>query len=498
MFLGVGEGRGARIVRARVGATLSLVLVATIAASPAAASEPPLSLQVVPAELTLDAHGSGQVTVLATNETAASLGHLRLTTQGVSDATVTKSSSGTLRPGETRAFTVDVREPRETAKTLSLLASFKTTSGVSRTIGAGAKIERETAPDPAKLATLEVKASLQALHSGHDQPVFLIVHDVAAQPLHITKVIAKGPDFIKFTKRPENLTVGPDKTTVIRLEAEVEDSVEPGEHQVVFKLPATVGSRRFDLVAGQLTKVSVTGEAELLTVLGVPSLLFLPGFLVIAAASLLWRLRFLRKDWDGAEFPLTFKDPGFWVIAVSISLIAVAVCKLFGFDLFGRYSLRQIIYLWAASIGLGILLYVILVPLRNWRRSALIPAEGDDPKVVLRKLDRQGLSLLRPSFTRSGTPGTRTFLLQPPSETRPSTWGCSAIVYSWEHADDGLNREINHHRDTTRDAAGLADALERGERAGKLTVTFEADGPSLIPKEKIGDTIKELIAHSLD
>jgi hypothetical protein len=497
MFLGVS---GARWGAWRVRTWLVAALLIVCAAHPSpAAADSPLSLQLVPAELQLDANGSGHLTVLATDEGEKPLRHLHLSADGVAEVTVSgPSSTSTLHPGETRVFTVTVSEPGDAAKNLSLLSSFKAKSGYVRTLGATAKIERETTPTPESLATFEVKASLQSLRSGNEQPVFLIVHDAAAKPLELGEMIPSGPEFIKFTGLPEHLTVAPDETEVVEIKAKTDDTVEPGEHEVVFKVPATVGTRHFDLVSAQMTKVAVTGEADLLTVLGVPSILFLPGFLVIATASILWRFRLLRKEWDGAEFPLPFKEPGFWVFAIAISLLAALICKPIGLDVLGRYGLRQIIYLWLGSIGVGLVGYVLVVLLFNRWHSSRVPGEHDDPLKVLRKLDRQQLTLLRPSYPGTATPPARMFLLQPENDSRPSTWVCSQIGYTRENIDEGLDEEIARHLDTTHDAKALAEALAKGVAAKQIEVKFEGDPPTLVPKGKLPDTTKEIIARALD
>jgi hypothetical protein len=484
--------------RVRTWLVAALLIVCAVQPSPAAADSP-LSLQLVPGELQLDANGSGHLTVLATDEGEKPLRHLHLSADGVAEATVSgPSNTSTLHPGETRVFTVTVHEPGDAAKALSLLSSFKAESGYVRTVGATAKIERETTPTPESLATFEGKASLQSLRSGNEQPVFLIVHDAAAKPLELGEMIPSGPEFIKFTGLPEHLTVAPDETEVVEIKAKTDDVVEPGEHEVVFKVPATVGSRHFDLVSAQMTKVAVTGEGDLLTVLGVPSILLLPGFLVIAAASLLWSFRWLRKEWDGAAFVLPFNEPGFWVVAVLISLLAALICKPIGLDLFGRYGLRQIIYLWLGSLGVGVLGYHLVVPYLNWKHSSRVPGEGDDPLEVLRKLDRQKLTLLRASYPGTGTPAVRMFLLQPPSDSRPSTWVCSQIGYSWKEVDDDLDKEIGQHLDTTHDAKALAETFAKGVKGGGLEVKFEGDPPTLVPKDNLADTTKEIIVRSLD
>jgi hypothetical protein len=473
-----------------------VVLPLTCAVFPATAvAAAPLKLQLLPADVTVNANGTGRLTVLATNVGDDTLRHLRLTTRWMAGTKVVgRPPEGTIDPGETSTLTVTVHYGGETTKTLTLLASYETEAGADQTVGTTVKINRPQPSDPAESPSLEVKASLMSLRSGHEQHAYLIVDDKAATPLEIEGVVVEGPGLIHTVDRPTEIFVPPGGTKVVPVQVKVEDSVEPGEHELVFKLRGSAGGHHLTLVDAETAKVAVTGETELLTVLGIPSILLVPGFLILGTCGILWNLRWRRVEWDGDDFPFPFTDPGFWVVAVTLSIAAVGLCEIFHMDLLGRYSLDQVLYLWGGSIVSGVGLYLAAVTGVNRWRDSRVPTEGDEPIEVLRKLDRQGLSLLRPAFIMNGTPTKRMFLLQPPSDTRPSTWACSKINLSRKNVSDDMDQAIQQQLDVLRDPKALADLLTKGVAAKEVTVTFKGDGPTLVRKE-IGDTTAEQIVE---
>ncbi|MGV1050323.1 MAG: hypothetical protein ACOYD4_17570 [Solirubrobacterales bacterium] len=406
-------------------------------------------------------------------------------------------------PGETRSYHLDL-SPWKLAtapSTLSLLATFETSTGVRQAVATSLELSAPSPLDVDKIASVEIKASLTTLKSGHTEQVYLLVKNKAAQSLTVKKVVPSKPSFIEFENLPQDVEVGPGEISVLSLDAKAKSKVRPGEYQLVFKLPSEIGSTGFDLVTSETAKVGVEGEAELLTLFGIPSLLLLPGFLVLATASLLWRLRLLREDWDGDAFPFPLKEPEFWVLAVLASIAIVLLATLFGIELLDQYGLEDLIAVWIASMLIGLFLYLPIMVVRNEIRSARVPNETDAPTEVLRKLAKQGLDLMRPSFSYDTGSGTqRLFLLQAVTEDRPSTWVAPRITYSWAgNVDRDLNDRLQQQIDMSHDAEALAASLEDGVQNGLLTVAYsggagELTSPTLVEKGKIGTTTMSGIA----
>ncbi len=460
-------------------------------------------------ELAPDA--SASATVLVTNTSEAKVSRVTLTPlasgRAPADATVTPKTMPTLRAGETRVVNVDLAA-WSSARPLSpliLLATFRTAAGVRQAASTSLELLPPAPFETEKAATVAVKASLETLRSDETAPIYLLVTDTSAQTLTVRRVKASGPDFIEFENLPRNVTVQPGETKVLVVQAKADSEVDPGEHQLVFEVVATVGGVPFNLVATQSAKVGVAGEAELLTVLGIPSVLILPGFLILAMASLLWRLRIGRQEWDGESFPFPFKEPEYWLLAVLLSIAAVAIASRVGIDLLGRYGLRDVVVVWIGSVVVGAVAYFPTIALRNRLRTSRVPAAGDEPLDLLRKLARQGLRLKLPRISvalaaGAGGGSADRFLVQPFSETRPSTWVSPFIEYTWTGtADADLDRRIRHQLDKGHDPAALAGALAEGERRGLLTVSFAGEGGqaslSLVEKSKIEPLGASVIAR---
>lgn len=437
-------------------------------------------------------------TVLVTNGEATDVTHLHVkpaVSGGNADSATIRSNAGTtLKPGAARTYTLALGAWDSPAPpfAVAVLASYRTSSGVPKIARGTVETVAPVPVDISKLAAIEVKASLATLRSGQEEPVYLLVTNKGAQRLKLEKVESMGPEFIDLTnssKMPRWLEPG--MTAVITVMAKAEDRVRTGEHQLVFRIPASSGGSEFDLVASQNTKVGIAGESEVLELFGVPSVLFLPGFLVLTMASLLWKLRWRRKEWDDAEFPLLPKEGQFWLVAVIFSIVIVTIAAKLGTDLLDLYGLKELLVVCAASIVLGAVLYWAFVSWQNSRRSKLVPDGADTPLQVLNKLAKQGLSTRRRRISYdTGTGVSRLFLLQPDSDTRPSTWASPAITYRWTEMDAELQERIQQQIDVSHDAAALAANLKVGLERKILTVSFagQPNSPILVAKEKIGKT----------
>lgn len=442
---------------------------------PPVAASASIELTSVPAKIELSTSRYAAATVLATNTAETSIAGLRIDVPGTAgsspEATITPSRAVTLAAGETRAFHLSVAPWRlgRLPPAIPLLARFRL-GGAKQIEGASVELAPPPALEPEKLASLDVKASLATLHSGQSEPVYLLVHDKAAQPLEVERVEAQGPSFISFEKLPRNVRVAPGQVAVLTIEAKAASRVRPGEQQLVFRLPIALGGGEFDLVASETAKVGVSGETEILTALGVPSLLLLPGFLLLATASICWRIRLLRPEWDSGAFPFPLKEAEFWVLAVLASIAIVEVWSLLGTDLLGQYGLEDLIWLWIASMAIGVAIYLVTISIRNSKRESRIPNAGDSPVQVLKKLAKQGLSLKRPRFSYDTVQGAaQLFLLEPEGGERPASWASPRILYSWNADDVGLAADIEGQLDSGHDAAALAKSFEEGMKRGVLS-----------------------------
>jgi hypothetical protein len=233
--------------------------------------------------------------------------------------------------------------------------------------------------------------------------------------------------------------------------------------------------RQGNLIHHQDLETSVRGEASVLTALGVPSLLLLPGFLMIATIGLLWRLGFRVGRASATQFPLQTTDPTYWVVVIALSLLLTA-SPLIGRDLSLGYGLHDIKELWLRSLGLAAASWLVLVagarlPLLFWRKTFGWSAE-DDPVTVLQKLGRRGRGTVLQRVALGGETG---YLLLADGR-RP--WLCPPIAYCVPNNSDAVRARINAAL-AQNSARRLAQVLVGGarEKAVSQIRWVRGDGP---------------------
>ena len=158
-------------------------------------------------------------------------------------------------------------------------------------------------------------------------------------------------------------------------------SIQPGEYFVTFNTTATTRNSQQAIVstATQKIKLGILGESAILTLLGVPSLLVLPGFLVTVTFISLWKLKPAKK------IVFNVKEPEFWLIAISLSLIMILIyppitALLTKWQLItgprnylAGYGVVDIVILWIVSILIGLVFYLLAFLVDNaiqrWKES---------------------------------------------------------------------------------------------------------------------------------
>jgi hypothetical protein len=490
------------MIRARLVAFLAFVALALC--GPAGAGAAPATVEVFPASSELSAGHRTGLRVVVTNTTDRPLQRVvvRALHAGAAnlDFTVQRREPLVIPPGYSRTWRLTVeRAARQlSAERIEVLARFRTVSGKgvkgAGVVHASAELKPPSVPDASAVASFELLAALKTLKSGKTEHVYLTFTNKTAVKLTAGPIEASKPGFLSVSGGEGPFVVLPGETRVIALDVSADDSVRPGTYQLVFTTPVTVGEteQRFTLTASKAVDVAVEGESELLTALGVPTLFLLPGFLVLATMSLLWRTRLLRKKWDSDAFFLEVKSAEFWVAAVVISFVIVFGWSQVAGDLLDQYGLEDIVGVWIASILLGVAFYVAHVLVRNHNRESTTPNTGDGPLETLEKLHNQGLDLVRERRDYLDPGGARTlYAIQSLDEDRPATWMSPAIDFEGPENDTDLADRIAHHLKETHDAGSLAAVLREGEKAEKVKVRWSTDaapvtGPRLIDKDKIG------------
>lgn len=184
----------------------------------------------------------------------------------------------------------------------------------------------------------------------------------------VLQVENSGPDDIWLEKvdkqSPQHLTVKaaglpyriPARTTVpVPIDIGTTERIVPGTAPLLLALGFSRPSDGDRATVGVSTPVqaAIPGLSEIKTALQVPTLLFLPGMLVVLTWALLWPLAYPAPDRD-KEFALKVATPGFWIVAVSLSLVIAWLYSHFGTNdeagLLESVSLRDVALIWFGSI----------------------------------------------------------------------------------------------------------------------------------------------------
>jgi hypothetical protein len=215
--------------------------------------------------------------------------------------------------------------------------------------------------------------------------------------------------------------IAPDRSIVLPLRIAVKDGRPPrtGTVPLVVELHLTraddarIGD---DRLAADKIDLEVPGLTDALKLFGVPTLLLLPGAIVLGAIG----LRYTNKD---AQW-LNAGNATFWIVSILISLTIALVygwiASRWGHNLVDRYDLRDVGIIWALSVLAGAVWGWLLRRSRDAASSAAaasVPRADDTPRVLLDRLKLLNKTLVDDWYV-STTTNTQGFLLAGPQLAR--------------------------------------------------------------------------------
>jgi hypothetical protein len=364
-----------------------------------------------------------------------------------------------------------------------------------------------TSPIPTKLddiAGVEIRTTLESLDEQHDGTVYLLVTNKSATKLRVVDVVASGPPFVTFKipqftsavepvkhstppsatspskpKPRPTFAIGPNETKKLPVTVLAKGRVRSGKHLLLFDVHLSWGTSRHiqnaHVITTQQAQFGVLGLSEVLTVVGVPSFLLLPGFLMLIAGSILygfWRPAGASRDLGLFDA----KSPQFWAVAVSLSIVmAVAYPRLGGHSYLSDYGLRDVIYVWSIAIVIGVAACAVVVGVLKELLNRRTPKSDDDQIEILRKIDRQGLGLNRVVFEfKSGTKTHNGYLIQP-RDNSDKVW-LSPMIDVTVVGSGTPATELQRRLNTQTSPGKLADTMKSNRRG--LEIEWDRqDGP---------------------
>lgn len=373
----------------------------------------------------------------------------------------------------------------------------------ARAASASLRVSPAAIAPGASQATAELVLGADTLLDRQTGIVHLKITNLSNAELAITKVRFYRPSFLRAGPVPAGpWRIAPRAILIqpIRLSI-ASDSEHPllsGRHPIV----AVITVRRTsperpwqgDIAASQTLSLGIPGLNEMQGLVQVPSFLLLPGFLIVTCFLLVWRFRRPRAAGETglAQFTIGW-SPGLWVVAITLSGVAVAIYPwltrralgarrdvLIGFDL------SDVIRVWFWSMLAGALAAALaraMLAMWQWGRARYAFKGGEDPLAFLRRLQRKRVShKFKYVSVDSDERRLHALDLETPGDT---VWAAPAIA--WKPSDGFKSTEfVATIRTGTLDS--LLGQIQAAIDTGALTLEWQAASelskPARVPRTR--------------
>jgi len=471
-----------------------IFVAAALASPPALSANTPPTLALTPAEMSLrvlSATDAAQieVTIQAAEQELNDIVLTTFSNDGITAALLEGDAKvAKLAPHASYAWRLKITRRRgvllSPAKLHVRVAYDVAESGEKRTRGfaySNLTISPAAVPNPPDLASVEIKGSLPSLSHERGGTLFVIINNKYPRPLTVHSIDPQTPKFIELKQLlttvagqslvgppPFSIPVG--EARIIAYAVTVADRVVPGNYGAVFAVQLeTEDGLTATATASKEVEVSVLGDS-LLSLIGVPSFLVLPGFLIIISWRLLWYLG--KTEEQRAKFPLQAGSADFWAIAILLSLAAAALYPVSTRLFLGiernylvSYGFVDFVYVFAFALALGLVSHLLwrlcVWSYRRYRMIALAkvtPSENDDPQTLLDKLAKcKSTIVFRQAMPKGGTQEQRVLVLTPWREAAHLWVAPPVIIQPIDTRDfEGLNKLQQIAEGKVEDAAEIA------------------------------------------
>jgi hypothetical protein len=220
------------------------------------------------------------------------------------------------------------------------------------------------------------------------------------QPLTVQLLSAgkAAPDVMNGTLSISTLGIlEPGDTTIVHLRLTADRPVQPGDALIVLIVRATsrTDGSTSTAVSSQKVSLSVLGESGVLQVLGVPSLLFVPGIVLAVVLWALWTYVYPRRAFTVSPSGGIEGKVVMWVFALLPSLalpfIYPTITGWFGpsRDYRKAYGLDDILYVWGIAAIAAFIVWALGVVSRWVSLRFFIAQEHDAERQLLLKFARR-------------------------------------------------------------------------------------------------------------
>lgn len=247
-----------------------------------------------------------------------------------------------------------------------------------------------------KIATIEIKTALTQLQEHQRGIIYVIIRNITDIPIRIAQVTGNKPDFINLQVLPADsiVTLAAQQAYTYDVVISLKDAIQTGKHLLLFnaRLEWERNGQVFrgNLIASHGLETGVIGESEILKLIGVPSFLLLPGFLMVMVFMTIWN-RFQQL-----QISLNATSAKFWLIAITLSLLTAPLYPII-MDIFGTprnylagYGLFDVFLVWFGSLiaasSICLLILGGIAFYKYYQKFRKIPTPYDTPYEILEKL----------------------------------------------------------------------------------------------------------------
>jgi hypothetical protein len=515
-----------RIWATALGAALAISAL-LLASSTPLADNSAISLEVEPGEIELCGQSTQTFQVMAYNNGATPVSDLKLELIHDTRANFTPAPApiARLAAGSSAKWIFSAAEPQDGVVAGKVYCRLEYRSGKKEgTATAQLEVKQRSREALAQVATAAVSLASSALDESQPVNGYLTVTNPSAHSLEV-EIVCPTSDRLTFdfpalaskglsdcscingkagpvcknsVTRKFDLTPGEAVPVPIRISTK--NGAVPGKRKIAFQADLSWNDRgcayTATLVATEDLEVGIFGQSEILTALGIPSLLVLPGVLVMLVVGMLWKAG-VRFGQSTAEFPYQTKTPEFWLFAVSLSFVAVLLGRwVFQRPYLNIYQLSDLMWLWFLSVLFGALAFVAadivwsaVLRARRRHEEREKPLPDDDPRKILEKLGRlkKGVYLPRLSIRGTNTPCFRFFAPRQPPDQR--CWVVPRIVLKVRSAAPaGTKAQVDSQRGKSGDPGALAKLITDGAITGRWQISADLAGPKEIDESDLQDS----------
>jgi hypothetical protein len=352
---------------------------------------------------------------------------------------------------------------------------------------------------PEQVADVQIAGGGTTVTSRDHSIFYVVVRNKTDSTIAIGPVTTASTEFSAGVDSSAHLgadhtaSIAARSTASVPMYMTANSAAKSGKETLVVTVPVhwTVGHTPVTgtVVSTHDVDVGVWGESDLLRVLGIPSFLVLPGFLMLVTFGLLWKLHPPFKK--AGAFSLSAMTPEFWLFGVTISgLFAIAATWTHVDAYLYRYSIGDVAQVWLLSIAIAAAVYGVWTGL-GWLHDsndaahlhAITPLATDDARTVLRRLAADGRPI--PTVERTVATTDQLFELRVDPADSSKVWVSPGALTKW--LTDAANKAEADDRARLddlrggRDPTALADFLDKYVAALALSVRWNTVGTNVGP-----------------